>query len=509
LSTPPTASTGAGTLLSPSRLSANVVANSIGVAWNGLLTIVATPWYISLLGMEGYGLVGFWLVLQAVLSLLDLGLGATALREFAASEGQPAEAGRRLNLLLTLECIYWPIAAILAGVLFIAGSWVAQHWLNITSFSDASVTSSVRWMAIAIGSQFPNALYFSGLAGLQRQGILNVLQIIGNALRHGGGVAVLFWKPDPAWFFVVQAVVVTLQTLATRAVLWHLSRGQRRDVPRVQWGLVKGVWRFSAGMAMTTIAGVLLANTDRLALSKLMPASELGKYALAWTAAGLMQLGIQPFYRAYFPRFTQLFAAGDEEGLRNEYYQGCQILAALIISFAAIGLVFAPEIFRAWIGSADDTVVKVFRWLLLGVGASGLMWLPAAFQQAHGWTRLHAAMMLGALVIGVPSLWWTIGRWGAAGATAVWVLHGVSDATIGLWLMHRRLLRGELASWCRAVILPPVLLALPLVGASWFLQPHGLGRWASAIWVCVTGLVVVAGAISSVTAKSPLRILTR
>jgi O-antigen/teichoic acid export membrane protein len=509
LNAPPTAPAAVGTLLSPSRLSGNVVANVIGVGWNGLLTVVATPWYISLLGMEGYGLVGFWLVLQAVLSLLDLGLGATALREFATSQGQREGAGRRLDLLLTLEYIYWPIAAILAAVLFIGGGWVAQHWLTITSFSDASVTRSVQWMAIAIGMQFPNALYFSGLAGLQRQGTLNVLQIIGNTLRHGAGVAVLYWRADPAWFFLVQAVVVTLQTLATRAALWRLSRGQSRDAPRLQWGLVKGVWRFSAGMASTTIAGVLLANTDRLALSKLMPAGELGKYALAWTAAGLLQLGIQPFYRAYFPRFAELFGAGDVEGLRREYYQGCQFVAALILSYSAIGWAFAPEIFRVWMGSADDTVVHVFRWLLLGVGASGLMWLPAAFQQAHGWTRLHAAMMLGALAIGVPSLWWTIGRWGAAGATAVWVLHGVSDATIGLWLMHKRLLRGELASWCRSVILPPLLLTLPLIGASWFLQPQGLGRWANAIWLGGTGLVVVAGAVFSVTPKSPLRILTR
>jgi O-antigen/teichoic acid export membrane protein len=160
-------------------------------------------------------------------------------------------------------------------------------------------------------------------------------------------------------------------------------------------------------------------------------------------------------------------------------------------------------------GSADDTVVQVFRWLLLGVGASGLMWLPAAFQQAHGWTRLHAAMMLGALAVGVPALWWTIGRWGAAGATAVWVLHGVSDATIGLWLMHRRLLRGELASWCRSVILRPLLLTLPLVGASWFLQPQGLGRWANATWFGVTALMGAAGGVFSVATRWPLRISIR
>jgi O-antigen/teichoic acid export membrane protein len=487
--------------MSPTRLSRNVVANVIGVGWNGVLTVVATPWYIALLGMEGYGLIGFWLVLQAVLSLLDLGLGATVLREFAASDGQPQDTGRRQDLLLTLEYVYWPAAALLAAVLFVGGGWVAQHWLNVNAFAEISVARAIQWMAIAIGLQFPNALYFSGLAGLQRQGTLNLLQIAGNTLRYGAGVAVLYWRPDPAWFFLVQACVTGAQTLATRLALWRLIGGKNEEGPRPQWAHVRGLWRFSAGMASTTVAGVLLANTDRLFLSKLMPAAELGKYALAWTAAGLLQLGIQPFYRAYFPRFAQLFAAGDAETLEREYYQGCRTVAAFIIPFGVIGWAFAPELFRAWIGTADGTVVAVFRWLLLGVGLSGLMWLPAAFQQAHGWTRLHASMMLAALVVGVPSLWWTIGRWGAAGATAVWVLHGTSDATVGLWLMHRRLLRGQFRAWWRVVVLPPLLCTLPLVGASWFLQPPGLGRWANATWLGVTALIVVPATLLCIHAR--------
>jgi len=230
---------------------------------------------------------------------------------------------------------------------------------------------------------------------------------------------------------------------------------------------------------------------DRLFLSTLMPAEELGKYTVAWAATGVLQLCIQPFYRAYFPRFAELLAVGDTNRLRKEYYQGCRIVAQIVIPAALIASAFAPEIFEAWIRNADKTTVTVFRLLLLGVACAGLMWLPAGFQQAHGWTRLHAAMIAVALGLGVAILRWTIDRWGAVGATVVWVLHGVSDLTLGLWLMHRRLLPGELKFWWRTVLIPPFLCCVPIVGVSRLAMPSDLGRWSIAVWLGVTSLLVM------------------
>jgi O-antigen/teichoic acid export membrane protein len=325
---------------------------------------------------------------------------------------------------------------------------------------------------------------------------MNFLQMLGNSLRHGGGVAILLWKTDLVWFFFVQALVAGTQTLATYLTLWQMIGGRKKRHPVFQLTLLREVWRFPAGMALTMISGVLLANVDRLLLSKLVPAEEFGKYTLAWTASGLLQLGIQPFYRAYFPRFVELFAMGDAQRLRKEYYQGCRLIAGIIIPFATIGWVFAPSIFKLWIGNVDETVVIVFRWLLLGMAGAGLMWLPAAFQQAHGWTGLHAAMIAGALGVGAPGLLWTIKHWGTAGATAVWVLHGVSDVTLGLWLMHKRLLSGEFILWYRRVVLPPLLCSLPIAGLSQWLMPPDLKDWSIIGWIGITGLLVIMSTLS-------------
>ncbi len=484
------------TLLSSRPLVKNISANIIGGGWNGLLIILATPWYVSLLGMEGYGLLGFWLLMQVVLSLCDLGLGATLVREFAVDAKEQNDDGRRRDLLRTLEYIYWPLAAFLIIALILSSGWIANNWLKLHILSTGQVTDAIQWMALALGLQFPCALYSSGLAGLQSQGRMNVLQMAGNGLRYGGGVAILLWRADPVWFFCVQAFIAGAQTLATRAVLWRMITGAGSGQPVFRLEFLQRIWRFAAGMAFTMAAGVLLANVDRLFLSKLMPAEELGKYTLAWTATGLLQLGIQPFYRAYFPRFAELFASGDTVKLREEYYQGCRLMAAIIIPSAVMGWAFAPEIFTVWIGIVDKTIVDVFRWLLLGIAGAGLMWLPAAFQQANGWSRLHAVMIAGALCLGALSLFWTIKYWGAVGATFVWVLHGLSDVTLGLWLMHKRLLSGEFVLWYRTVVLPPLLYTSPIVALSWWLIPSDLKTWSIVAWLGVTGLLVLMSLIT-------------
>jgi O-antigen/teichoic acid export membrane protein len=473
------------------RLLKNVSANIAGSGWNGLLIILATPWYVSILGLEGYGIIGFWLLMQILFALFDLGLGATVVREFAASSSHNNSSQHRRDLLRTLEYVYWPLSVALFLMFYLSSGKIAGDWLNLNEHSIAQTSTALKWMALALGLQFPCALYTSGLAGLQRQVRMNALQMSANTLRHGCGVLVLWWKVDIIYFFIVQASVAGLQTMATMMVLWHLERTPYSHRPEFRLTLLRSVWRFSAGMAITMVAGTVLVNVDRLVLSKLLPTEELGKYTLAWMLASFLQLGIQPFYRAYFPRFSESIANNELDALRTDYYQGCKYSAWVIIPTAVISGIFARDIYFMWVGSNDETVVSVFRWLLIGVAGSGLMWLPAAFQQAHGWTRLHAAMIIAPLAIGLPAIWWAIKIWGTVGATIIWVMHGISDVTLGLWLMHRRLLKGEFIYWYRKIITPPLLTCTVIGLASWWSMPAGLGRWASASWVGTTALVAI------------------
>lgn len=74
-------------------LGKNISANILSNAWSVLLALLLTPAYVSFLGVESYGLIGFHLSLIAVLGILDTGISATAVREIAWLAVRPE--GRR------------------------------------------------------------------------------------------------------------------------------------------------------------------------------------------------------------------------------------------------------------------------------------------------------------------------------------------------------------------------------------------------------------------------------
>ena len=65
------------------RLQLNLVANFAGQGWTAIMVLAFVPLYLKFLGIEAYGLIGFYAMLQAAFQILDLGLSQTINREMA------------------------------------------------------------------------------------------------------------------------------------------------------------------------------------------------------------------------------------------------------------------------------------------------------------------------------------------------------------------------------------------------------------------------------------------
>src|ERR1700724_620726 len=118
---------------SPSGFKLDLVASLTASAWMVLVQLGCVPLYIRFLGIEAYGLVGFYLMLQAMLQVLDLGLSPTMNREMARYSVQPGKADEARDLVRTLEVGYWPIGLIIGVVLVALSPWVASHWIKTSS----------------------------------------------------------------------------------------------------------------------------------------------------------------------------------------------------------------------------------------------------------------------------------------------------------------------------------------------------------------------------------------
>ena len=89
----------------------NIVANYAGQLYATLIGVLLVPLYVETMGVEAYGLVGFFSMLQGWFMLLDMGLTPTIGRETARFNGGAIDALGLRRLLRAFEGIFVAVGA--------------------------------------------------------------------------------------------------------------------------------------------------------------------------------------------------------------------------------------------------------------------------------------------------------------------------------------------------------------------------------------------------------------
>ena len=486
----------------------NIVANYAGQIWIALVTVVFAPFYIRGLGMEAFGLVGLMLSIQTLSSLLDFGMGGMLNREISRRIHTPGQAGSLRTLVRTFELVVWPLAVAIAAVIWLASNPLAYHWLHPQVLTHEETAHVISVMGLAVALLWPSNFYTNGLSGLERQPLLNLIQVIFATLRGAGVLAVLYWvSPTLPAFMWWYAAVGACQSLATALALWRMlpPGGQRIGFSVLEF---KGARRFAGGLATISVLAVSVMQFDRIVVSAMLPLAELGYFSLALSVAAGLGRMIQPMFNALYPRYSRLVARRETAALTHLYHLSNQYLAIVVAAVAAVLIVFSRDIVYLWTGDAQlaARVALPLSILAAGTACNGFMNLPYALQLAHGWTRLTININLAALLLGIPFCIWAVSAYGIVGAAGLWLAVNLGFLMVGIPLMHLRLERGEMARWYLKDILPPVLAACIVVCVAGRLTP-ALPR--SLLGLLILGLVSVLTLAAAALAAAPVRALLR
>ena len=474
------------------ELRRNVAANMVGRAWTTVLGVIFIPVYLKFLGMEAYGLVGFFATLHGVFGLLDLGLGATINRELARLSASARPHDDQRTLLRTLEICYWGISLAAGGLVLLLAPTIAHDWVHVSRLSPLAVERGVRLMGLILALQLPFAFYQSALMGLQRQVALNAI-VIAAATARSAGTALVLWKVSASVeaFFLCQLAVSLTQTGLTFIAVWSGLGGGFSARPR--FGRLASIWRYAAATSANSIVGIALTQTDKVLLSRLLPLEQFGYYALASTMASFVWAVSIPVNQALFPRFTQLVELRDHATLAALYHRASQIMVVALVPAAATVACFAWHLMFLWTRNpvtADHTAL-IASLLIAGTAINGLWSVPGYLQLAAGWPTLMVYTNIVAVVVLVPAILIMVPRYGAPGAAFVWLVLNAGYLVFNVPLMHRRLLHGEQGRWYRDDLGRPVAGALAVVIVGRLLMPDARSMWLMGGWIAGVGLLAL------------------
>lgn len=455
----------------PTRLVNNTLWNLVGRTAQLAVGLFLTPYLLTHLGQERFGLWALANLLIGYLSLADMGIQSSLVRHIAHS--QPDEQPLEFCRIISTSFFFY----LGAGVLFAPLSlWtgpallaVFQQWGNETV--PASLAGEAEFvitfvmatlflsLALAVFSSIPN-----GLQRMDRANQLVVVTAIGNlaaavvAVENGWGVPGLL---------VGMIVVKLLVAAVTYAVCLRLFERMQVSPRHVHWSVWKELFEFGWKIQVARLCELLTFGFDRLFLSAVGGVAALGRYQPAVQVSTQTRMLPHFLVMAALPYASDLSARADRRALHELYLRGTLYLT--FASFAILGFVAAtaPLLTRLWLGPGYDDVALWIRIFSLAYLTTNPLSLGGLISQAIGRPGIQArSAMLGTICNIVLS---TTGyRWG--GVTGLAAGSALAAVAAGAWFFqrlnreleipHGTVVRGSFLAPAAYLLLPAALIAL-------------------------------------------------
>jgi O-antigen/teichoic acid export membrane protein len=481
----------------------NALANFAGSIWIALLGLIFVPIYLRYIGIEGYGLIGIFNSILAFILLLDFGLSPTLNRELARLSVREENAQEMRDTKSTLEVFNWSSALFICLFFLLLAPLIAKYWIQPKELSVEIVTQAILIMGINVAIQFTINFYIGGLMGLQKQVLINVINLISGTVRFVGAFLVLaFFSATIQAFLLWQSVAALLQVILLAMTLKR-SLPATGEKGRFRKDILQRLWGFAAGVTGITVVSLVLTQTDKIILSKMLSLEEFGYYMLAVTMSAMsINVITSSVSHAVYPQFSKLVSTGDEDTLRGFYHHCSQIVSVILFPIISILSLYSYDVLLLW--TRNETIAANTHLLLsvvvVGTGLNGLMWLPYFIQLAHGWTKLAFYINVGAIVILIPLMIFGIFRFGAIGGAVGWVTLNSLYILITVQIMHRRILKGEQWKWYFTDVLIPFLCSFLVAGAGKFFFTSGQGGLKAFLILAIISLATFTAAVFSTRA---------
>jgi O-antigen/teichoic acid export membrane protein len=443
-------------------LKRNLIANYLGQGWAVIMGLAFIPLYIKYLGIESYGLIGVFTLLQVCLGLLDMGMTPTLGREMGRFTGGAHSAQSIRDLLRSIEVIAFGIAILIASAIALSANWIATSWLQVDFLTVDVVVQALMLIALVTAIRFMESIYRSSIIGLQRHVLYNVFNSAIATFRGLGAVGVLVWISASIEAFFIWQGVASIISLIIFMILTYASLPPAERAGKFSLVALRGIWKFAGGIFGITLLSLLLMQVDKILLSKLLSLKEYGYYTLAATVAGGLYAIITPIAQSFYPRLCELHARNDQAGLINTYHKGAQLISVFGGSVAIVIILFSETFLRLWTQDPElaQRTATLLSLLMLGNLLHVMMVIPYQTQLAHGWTGLSIRINIIAVAIIVPTILWVTPRFGAEGAAWLWVSLNAGWVLIGIHFMYRRILVTEKWRWYTQDILIPLITGI-------------------------------------------------
>lgn len=475
------------------RLGRNIIANYFGQGWIAIINIAFVPIYIKYLGVEAYGLIGVFAILQAWFGLLDMGIGQTLNREMARFlAGERSNSSIR-DLLRSLEIIIGCIVIFVVISIWFASEWLSVHWLNTDSYAPKDISRILILCGLIISLRICVSLYKAILLGLQQQVLLNATNVVFATVRAVGVICVLTWiESSVEIFFIWQGIISVIEVIVFIPIAYNLLPKTSR-LPKFSVEDLSQIRVFTGNIILINITQILLTYSDKIILSTAVSLEVFGFYALAGTVSQLIYQVTIPVSQACYPKLSELYAAKNHQDLIRVYRVGSQLISAVIVPLALMLSLFGYQIIFLWSGDEvlAENVAPICSLLAIGTMLNSIMHMPGILTLAFGWSQYGVRQNLVGIICTLPILPLIAQSYGAIGVAWLWVFLNIGYVLFGIQYIHSRLIPQEKWNWYLYSLISPIFVALFFAIFFYLIKPQFTSDFMEWFWFAMVASALI------------------
>lgn len=414
----------------------NLIWTSLNSVTSAILTFIFTPLFLAAFGLEDYAYINIWITVNVVLLVFDLGINLTINNIIASEENSATD---KQNYFLHYDSVItrriFFVTCVFLMVILINHFWISQS------------SEKVLWVIILISLsstlQFLIQYFYNVYLGLFLHKKVSQANILFLIIRFGLGYVFAILFADVILFFVMQLVISIVQygfykwRILNRLSLSFRSKSQLDKLK------IQNKKRYILQITILSFASITLAHLDRLWAFTESDLSSYSIYAIAFSGASILQLVIQPLYKTYFSRYSQLKNSSEEKKIKC--LSASLIIASSLLTVLSISVfLYAETLLVVWLNeSYSNDILYHFKLAVIGLTLAGYFWLPAAYMQANGKPELHNKVIIASIVLG--TIFYLVNKQYALelSPAVIWVGHGALLVIIEGYYFAKNILLNE------------------------------------------------------------------
>ena len=444
----------------------NAVYSSLDHATVPILWLVATPIFVSGLGLDQFGVFTLAYALLGFSGVMGFGVGEATVKFVAGYETRNDKAGleRTIRSSITVAALLGLVTG--AGMVFLA-PYLAENVFKIDEKNVSLTITAFQIAGVGIVARFFDNVFQSVIYGFQRYDLAARVSMVANGATivvNMGLVLAGFGLVEILWVTVafIAASALAKAVLVRRALKWQ---GGLR--PMFSLMALREIFGFGFFSWLQSLGGFLLSHLDRFLIASMLGTTQLAYYAVCLQLAQQIHALPARTMGFVYPMASSVKETGDIGRLRRIYFAGLNLTSVAAVALGAPIFVFSESILQLWIGpefaanSANTLRVLVIAFSILATSI-----IPTYYLNGTGYVRFATGMSLASgTTIGIAA-YFLIPFLGIPGA-ALSRLANTPISLISRMFVHYRVLNDK-RWYAGAMIFVPVLI--PYIVA-------GMGLW--------------------------------